>query len=77
VLQCSAQRRRTSTVDGRKPLARTLWLFHADRKIFPHWQRFERTAVAKAGKARTEVVWRNPACSAALIGQQAQQRLIA
>ena len=48
-----------------------------DRELYPDWQRFERKAVAEAGKARTEVVWLNHACSTALIGQQAQQRLIA
>ena len=48
-----------------------------DRELYPDWQRFERKAVAEAGKARTEVVWLNHACTTALIGQQAQQRLIA
>lgn len=48
-----------------------------DMELYSDWQRFERKAVAEAGKSRTEVVWLNPACSAALIGQHTQQRLIA
>lgn len=48
-----------------------------DQELYPDWQRFERKANAEGGVSRTEVVWLNPACSAALIGQQAQQRLIA
>ena len=48
-----------------------------DQELYRDWQRFERKAIAEAGATRTEVVWLNPACTAALIQQQAQQRLIA
>lgn len=47
-----------------------------DQELYPDWHRFERTAVVESGTTRTEVVWLNPACTAALVGQQAQQRLI-
>lgn len=35
-------------------------------KLYRGWERFERKAWADAAKPRTEVVWLNPACSAAL-----------
>lgn len=35
-------------------------------ELYADWERFDRSAVADTGKARTEVVWLNPACSAAL-----------
>ncbi len=35
-------------------------------ELFADWERFERAALADGARARTEVVWLNPACSAAL-----------
>jgi DNA adenine methylase len=35
-------------------------------ELYGSWDRFERKAMADGGRARTEVVWLNPACSAAL-----------
>lgn len=37
-----------------------------DRELYDGWERHERTALADGGRKRTEVVWLNPACSAAL-----------
>lgn len=37
-----------------------------DRELFAGWQRHERIALADGARKRTEVVWLNPACSAAL-----------
>ncbi|MCD5326790.1 DNA adenine methylase [Chromobacterium piscinae] len=37
-----------------------------DDELFADWERHERTALADGARARTEVVWLNPACSAAL-----------
>lgn len=37
-----------------------------DRDLYPGWERFERDAFADGARARKEVVWLNPACSAAL-----------
>lgn len=37
-----------------------------DRDLYVGWERHERTALADGGRKRTEVVWLNPACSAAL-----------
>ena len=37
-----------------------------DRELFPSWERHERIALADGARKRTEVVWLNPACSAAL-----------
>jgi DNA adenine methylase len=37
-----------------------------DRELFADWERHERKALADGGRLRTEVVWLNPACSAAL-----------
>jgi DNA adenine methylase len=37
-----------------------------DRELFADWERFEREAHADGARDRTEVVWLNPACSAAL-----------
>jgi DNA adenine methylase len=42
-------------------------------ELYPDWQRHERKAMADGGRARTEVVWLNPACAAALEQQRAQQ----
>ena len=35
-------------------------------ELYPDWERYERRAMADSAKVRTEVVWLNPACSAAL-----------
>ena len=48
-----------------------------DRELFAGWERHERTALADGARKRTEVVWLNPACSAALARRTAQQELIA
>jgi DNA adenine methylase len=37
-----------------------------DRELFPGWERHERQARADGARKRTEVLWLNPACSAAL-----------
>src|SRR5260221_5449419 len=37
-----------------------------DRELYADWQRHEREALADGGRERTEVVWLNPACVAAL-----------
>lgn len=37
-----------------------------DHDLFKGWERHERTAMADGARERTEVVWLNPACSAAL-----------
>lgn len=42
-------------------------------RLYAEWQRHECSAMADRGKASTEVLWLNPACSRA----QRQQRLIA
>jgi DNA adenine methylase len=46
-----------------------------DRELYPDWDRHERPALADGGRERTEIVWLNAACSAAL-GSPAQQSLI-
>ncbi|ABM59470.1 DNA adenine methylase [Verminephrobacter eiseniae] len=46
-------------------------------RLFPDWQCIERHVFADGARQRVECLWLNPPCSAALIGQQAQQRLIA
>lgn len=46
-------------------------------RLFTGWQCIERRAFADGARRRTECLWLNPACSAALTGQQAQQSLIA
>lgn len=47
-----------------------------DRELFPGWERHERPALADGGRPRVEVVWLNPACSAAL-ADRGQRQLIA
>lgn len=37
-----------------------------DQELFPDWERHECRALADGAKERTEVLWLNPACSAAL-----------
>ncbi|EEG10265.1 DNA adenine methylase [Pseudogulbenkiania ferrooxidans] len=39
-----------------------------DQELFADWERHECRALADGAKARTEVIWLNPACSAALHG---------
>lgn len=44
---------------------------------FPDWTRHERPHLADGARPRTEVLWINPACDAALQRSRAQPRLIA
>lgn len=37
-----------------------------DKELYPDWERRERKHLADGARARTEVVWLNPACAAAL-----------
>ena len=37
-----------------------------DRELYADWRRIEKTAHADGARARTEVLWLNPACAAAL-----------
>lgn len=46
-----------------------------DKELFHDWTRYERRHVADGGKFRTEVVWLNDACVAALDRQAIQQRM--
>jgi DNA adenine methylase len=46
-------------------------------ELYPDWQQHERKAMADGGRERTEVVWLNPACAAALEQQAVQQRMFA
>jgi DNA adenine methylase len=46
-------------------------------ELFSHWQRHERQAHTDSGRARTEVIWLNPACAQALEQQSAQIRMFA
>ncbi len=46
-----------------------------DKELFADWTRAERRHVADGGKFRTEVVWINEACAAALERQRSQQRM--
>jgi DNA adenine methylase len=48
-----------------------------DRELYPDWQRRERKHFADGARERTEVVWLNPACSAALASQRSQGGLFA
>lgn len=48
-----------------------------DDELFADWERHERRHMADGGRARTEVVWLNPACSAALAREKSQLRLLA
>lgn len=43
-----------------------------DRELYPDWTRYERPHVADGARPRTEVVWLNPACVAALHCSRAQ-----
>jgi len=46
-------------------------------ELYPDWPQHQRKAMADGGRARTEVVWLNSACAAALEQQAAQQRMFA
>ncbi|OEZ80963.1 D12 class N6 adenine-specific DNA methyltransferase [Janthinobacterium sp. HH104] len=48
-----------------------------DEDLYPDWIRLERRHVPDGGKARTEVVWINPACAAALEAERTQGRMFA
>lgn len=45
-------------------------------ELFSDWHQLERDAVADSGGARTEVLWLNPACFAALCKEQEQASLL-
>jgi DNA adenine methylase len=47
-----------------------------DEDLYPDWQRFEKPHLADGARPRTEVLWLNPACSAALERSRSQPRLI-
>lgn len=44
-----------------------------DRELYPTWERHERQSMADAGQWRTEVLWLNPAASAALRARAGEQ----
>lgn len=46
-----------------------------DADLYPDWERHERPHLADGARARTEVVWLNPACAAALRAGQSQLSL--
>lgn len=48
-----------------------------DCELYPDWERHERAHLADGAQKRTEVVWLNPACSAALARERAQRSLFA
>lgn len=48
-----------------------------DRELFADWTRHERATYADGGRDRTEVVWLNPACAAALAAAHPQLSLSA
>jgi len=48
-----------------------------DQELYSDWIRHERRHIADGGRTRTEVVWINEACAAALEQQAAQQRMFA
>jgi DNA adenine methylase len=48
-----------------------------DDELFPDWERIERKAFADGAKERTEVLWMNEACRAALEQSEIQQRMFA
>jgi DNA adenine methylase len=47
-----------------------------DRELLPEWERFERPHMADGARPRTEVVWLNAACSAALVRARSQLSLL-
>jgi DNA adenine methylase len=47
-----------------------------DEELFPDWHRVERRALADGARERTEVLWINAACWAALKRQKAQPALL-
>lgn len=48
-----------------------------DRELYPTWERREREHQADGAQPRTEVLWLNPACVAALEASRAQMSLLA
>lgn len=48
-----------------------------DKALYPDWFRYERPHVADGGNARTEVVWLNQRCQAALDAAKSQLQLFA
>lgn len=44
-------------------------------ELYPDWERHERGHLADGARKRVEVVWLNPACSAALAREQHQHEL--
>jgi len=48
-----------------------------DRDLYPDWERHETKALADGARPRMEVVWLNPACSAALEASRSQARMFA
>ena len=47
-----------------------------DRELYAGWERHEKEALADGARPRTEVVWLNPACSAALRAVNTQQEML-
>lgn len=47
-----------------------------DTELYPDWERFERSHMADGARPRTEVLWLNPGCSAALERHRAQPSLL-
>jgi DNA adenine methylase len=47
-----------------------------DDELYPDWERFERGHLADGARPRTEVLWLNAACSAALERSRAQPSLL-
>lgn len=47
-----------------------------DQELYPEWERHERPHHADGARDRTEVVWLNPACSAALARERHQGELL-
>lgn len=48
-----------------------------DRELYADWERHEKRHMADGARPRMEVLWLNPACSAALLAARSQGRLIA
>lgn len=44
-------------------------------ELYGDWEQYERSTMADGARARTETVWINPACAAALRAERAQQHL--
>lgn len=48
-----------------------------DRELYPDWHRVQRAAFADGARARTEILWLNPAASDALLNNRSQRELVA